>query len=244
MKKQLMSLALCCPLSAFAAHPLVTDDTGTQGDGNWQFETNGEFTSKQQDIGHQALWNSTLTRGVGEAVDLYVNALYTHIQNRSDTAANGFGDVEAGAKWRLYDDGAFSVGLKPYVTFPSGNDERSLGTGRVNAGMTLLTQYVIDDWTFLANAGAVYQANRQGQRQSLWKASAAVMYRVLPTTQLIADIGTSQNADFAQRTNPAFVILGAIYSPKPWLDLDVGYRRGLNPQTYDYSWMGGVTARW
>ncbi|VVE18597.1 transporter [Pandoraea aquatica] len=244
MKKQLMYLALFCPISAFAAHPLTSDDTGTQGDGNWQFETNGEVTSKQQDIGRQTLWNSTLTRGFGEALDLYVNVPYTNIQNRSESAGSGVGDVETGAKWRMYDDGAFSVGLKPYLTFPSGNDQRGLGTGRVNAGATLLAQYQIDDWTFLANAGGAYQANRQGQRQGVWKASAAVLYRVLPSTQLILDVGTSQNPDFAQKTNPAFMILGAIYSPTSWMDLDVGYRRGLNPQTYDYSWMGGLTVRW
>ncbi|VVE03039.1 transporter [Pandoraea eparura] len=244
MKKPLMSLALLCPLSAFAAHPLVSDDTGTQGDGNWQFETNGEVTSKQSEIGRQTLWNSTLTRGVGEALDLYVDVPYTHLQNRSDEAGNGVGDVETGAKWRMYDDGAFSVGLKPYLSFPTGNDRRGLGSGRVNAGATLLTQYEIEKWTFLFNAGAAYQPNRQGDRQSLWKVSGAVLYRVLPTTQLIVDVGASQNPDFTQRTHPAFMILGAIYSPKSWLDLDVGYRRGLNPQTYDYSWMGGMTVRW
>ncbi|WP_353190181.1 transporter [Pandoraea pnomenusa] len=244
MKKHLMTLALACPLSAFAAHPLVTDDTGTQGDANWQFETNGEVTSKQQDTGRQTLWNSTLTRGVGETVDLYVNVPYTHLQSRGDTAGNGIGDVETGVKWRMYDNGALSLGLKPYFTFPSGNDQRGLGTGRVNAGAALLAQYVVDDWTFLVNAGAAYQGNTQGQRQALWKASAAVLYRVLPTTQLILDIGTSQNPDFSQRTNPAFMIVGAIYSPKSWLDLDVGYRRGLNPQTYSDSWMAGATVRW
>ncbi|VVD98085.1 transporter [Pandoraea terrigena] len=244
MKKQLMSLALFCPLSAFAAHPLVSDDTGTQGDGKWQFETNGEVTSKQQDMGRQTLWNGTLTRGVGEALDLYVDVPYTHLQNRSDAEGNGFGDVETGAKWRMYDDGAFSIGLKPYLSFPTGNDQRGLGSGRVNAGATLLTQYETDKWTFLFNAGAAYQPNRQGDRQSLWKVSGAVLYRVLPTTQLILDVGASQNPDVTQRTHPAFMILGAIYSPKSWLDLDVGYRRGLNPQTYDYSWMGGMTVRW
>lgn len=244
MKKQLISLALACPLSAFAAHPLVTDDTGTQGDGNWQFETNGEATAKQPDTGRQFLWNSTLTRGFGEALDLYANVPYTHVQQRSDTAATGIADLELGAKWRLYDDGAFSLGLKPYLTLPTGNDSRGLGTGRVNAGATLLAQYEIDDWTFLVNGGAVYQPNRQGVRETVWKVSGAVLYRVLPTTRLLLDIGTSQNPDFAQPTSPAFMIVGAIYSPKPWLDLDVGYRRGLNPQTYDYSRLAGVTVRW
>ena len=29
--------------TAFAAHPLITDDTGTQGQGKFQLEVNGEF---------------------------------------------------------------------------------------------------------------------------------------------------------------------------------------------------------
>ena len=128
MKKSCMTLALVCPLSAFAAHPLVSDDTGTQGDGNWQFESNGEVTAKQPDTGRQTLWNSTLTRGVGEALDLYVNVPYTNLQHRSDSAGSGMGDVEAGAKWRLFDDGALSIGIKPYLTLPSGNDQRGLGS--------------------------------------------------------------------------------------------------------------------
>jgi hypothetical protein len=30
--------------AAFAAHPLITDDAGTQGKGKFQIELNGEFT--------------------------------------------------------------------------------------------------------------------------------------------------------------------------------------------------------
>ncbi|WP_174995149.1 hypothetical protein [Pandoraea anhela] len=63
MKKLIVAI-LMCPLSAFAAHPLTTDDTGTQDAGNWQLEVNGEVTSKQQDTGRQDLWNSTITNGV------------------------------------------------------------------------------------------------------------------------------------------------------------------------------------
>lgn len=29
--------------TAFAAHPLITDDTGTQGQGKFQLEVNGEW---------------------------------------------------------------------------------------------------------------------------------------------------------------------------------------------------------
>ena len=38
------AVATALPLAAQAAHPLVTDDTGTQGDGNWQLEVNTDHT--------------------------------------------------------------------------------------------------------------------------------------------------------------------------------------------------------
>ena len=66
----------------------------------------------------------------------------------------------------------------------------------------------------------------------------------IETQMLVADIGMSRNTESTAAANPAFVIAGAIYSPKSWLDLDVGYRHGLNDQTYRHSIMGGVTARW
>ncbi|MGU7770614.1 transporter [Burkholderia sp. MR1-5-21] len=236
--------AFLVPIGADAAHPLVSDDTGTQGNANWQFELNVEETSKQEETGRQQLWNSTLTRGFGERVDLYVSAPYTHLQTRSDDNGSGFGDVEAGMKWRFVERGPFTLALKPKLTMPTGNDRRGLGTGRVGAGATMLAQVDVARFSFLANAGITYQPNRQDDLTSIWQVSGAAIYRATDALQLVVDVGTSRNAERGTSANPAFVIAGAIYSPKPWLDLDVGYRRGLNDQTYDHSVMAGVTARW
>jgi hypothetical protein len=35
--------------AAFAAHPLITDDTGTQGKGKFQLEVNSEFDHEDED---------------------------------------------------------------------------------------------------------------------------------------------------------------------------------------------------
>ncbi|VWB21489.1 hypothetical protein BLA6993_00852 [Burkholderia lata] len=236
--------ALLAPFDALATHPLVSDDTGTQGNANWQFEFNAEETSKQEENGRHQLWNATLTRGFGEHADLYVNVPYTHLQTRTDENGAGVGDVEIGMKWRFVERGPLSIALKPKLTTPTGNDRRGLGTGRVGAGATLLAQLDVARFSFLANAGMTVQPNRQGDRTSIWAVSGAAIYKATDTLQIVADIGTSRNTASGAGTNPAFVIAGAIYSPKPWLDLDIGYRRGLNDQTYDHSVMGGVTVRW
>ncbi|WP_323121119.1 transporter [Burkholderia alba] len=246
--KKILPFATACsliaPFGAHAAHPLVSDDTGTQGDGNWQYELNMEQTSKEEGTGRQQLWNTTLTRGFGPSVDLYVNAPYTHVQTRSDEAGSGFGDIEIGAKWRFLERGPFSLALKPRINVPTGDDHHGLGNGRVNAGATLLAQYDAGSFTFLANAGVNYQPNSHDDMTSLWQVSGAALYHVTDTLHLTVDIGTSRNPDRSHHANPAFLIAGAIYSPRNWLDLDIGYRRGLNNQTYDHSLMAGLTARW
>jgi hypothetical protein len=236
--------ALLAPLHAHAAHPLVSDDTGTQGNANWQLEFNGEETAKQDENGRHQLWNATLTRGFGEYVDAYVNAPYTHLQTRTDDNGDGIGDVEVGIKWRFVERGPLSLALKPKLTMPTGNDSRGLGTGRVGTGATLLAQVDVARVSVLANAGLAYQPNRQGDLRSVWAVSAAALYKATDTLQLVADVGMSRNTESTAGANPAFVIAGAIYSPKRWLDLDVGYRHGLNDQTYRHSVIGGVTVRW
>nr|WP_230949053.1 hypothetical protein [Burkholderia diffusa] len=94
------------------------------------------------------------------------------------------------------------------------------------------------------DAGLAYQPNRRGDPRSVWAVSAAALYKATDTLQFVADIGLSRNTESTAGTNPAFVIAGAIYSPKRRLDLGIGYRHGLNDQTYHHSVMGGVTARW
>jgi len=236
--------ALLAPLDAYPAHPLVSDDTGTQGNANWQFEFNAEETSIQEENGRHQLWNATLTRGFGEHVDLYVNTPYTHLQTRTDENGAGIGDVEIGMKWRFVERGPLSLALKPKVTMPTGNDSRGLGTGRVGTGATLLAQADVARFSLLANAGLAYQPNRQGDLTSVWAVSGAALYKATDRLQLVVDVGMSRNTESTAGANPAFVLAGAIYSPTRWLDLDVGYRRGLNDQTYRHSVMGGMTARW
>ncbi|KVE34548.1 transporter [Burkholderia sp. BDU5] len=236
--------ALFAPSGAQADHPFTSDDTNTQGDGSWQYEMNVERTSKQSDIGRQQLWNTTLTRGFGERVDLYMQAPYTHVQTRSDEQGSGFGDIEIGAKWLVLERGPFSIAVKPRFTVPVGDDARGLGNGRVNAGAMLLAQYDIARVQLLANAGLMYQPNRQDGLTSIWQASGAAIYRATDKLRLGIDVGISRNPERGAGANPAYVIAGAIYSPRGWLDLDIGYRRGLNDQIYDHSLMAGISARW
>lgn len=242
MKPLLILAAALAPLAAQAANPLVTDDTGTQDTGNWQLELNSEWmtlpTSRQQQ------WSSTLTYGVLPNLDVAVQAPYQRTQPDGDGWTSGVADLQLQAKWRFLERERWSLGLKPFVSLPTASQDRGLGNGRATTGANLLMQYALGRWTFLANAGYTWNNNSIGNRQSLWNASTAVLFSATPTLRLVADIGLATQPDPTTKTKPAYALVGAIYSPTTDLDLDVGYKRGLNPASLSHSVQAGATVRW
>jgi opacity protein-like surface antigen len=242
MKQFLMLAAALAPLAAHAANPLVTDDTGTQDTGNWQLELNSEWMTLPS--ARQQQWNNTLTYGVMPNLDVAIQAPYQRTRTDGDGWTSGVTDLQLQAKWRFLETEQWSLGLKPFISLPTASQDRGLGNGRATSGANLLMQYNLDRWTLLANAGYTWNNNGIGNRQSLWSASTAVLFCATEKLRLVADIGLATNPDATTQTKPAYALVGAIYSPTKDLDLDVGYKRGLNPASLSHSLQAGTTIRW
>lgn len=67
-------LLIACP--SWAAHPLITDDAGTQGKGNFQLELNGQHDGEKEDVEGVSVKTTggevaaALSYGIAENVDL------------------------------------------------------------------------------------------------------------------------------------------------------------------------------
>lgn len=231
---------------ARAAHPLVTDDTGTQGAGHWQFELNTDQT-RTRDKGATTWdreWNGALTRGITDTVDVAVNVPWVHESASGQAGTNGLADTTLLAKWRFHDNGrGWTLGLRPEITLPTGSESKGLGNGRATGSLTLLSAYQRGPWTWLANAGYTHNANRIGDRRHLWGASTAVLYAVGPQWTLAADVGAARAAEAGARTEK-FGLLGAIYHLGEDMDLDVGWRRNLEGGPRADTLAAGLTVRW
>lgn len=237
-------LALAAP--AQAAHPLITDDTGTQGSGRWQFELNTDHT-RTREAGVTA-WereaNAALTRGVTETLDLAVNVPWLHTSATGEPSQSGVGDTTLLAKWRFHDDGAgWTLGVRPEITLPTGSESKGLGNGRATAALTLLSSLERGDWTWLANAGFAYNANKVGDRKRLWAVSTAVLYNLGERWTLAADIGASRAATPGAGSEK-YGLIGAIYHIGDDVDLDLGWRRSLGAGPVSHTVGAGLTLRW
>ncbi|RXZ32322.1 transporter [Oxalobacteraceae bacterium CAVE-383] len=225
--------------NAMAAHPLATDDPGTQGAGNNQLEINSDRVTARDGSG-QTVGDVTYSRGVTDTLDLFAD------QPMTVSAPRGMGDTSLGLKWRFFENGTTSIAFKPSVSLANANDEKGFGSGRNNVSALLIVGQNFGNWNFYYNAGL--QTNRfksddtqSVNRRSLWQLSAAATYAVTPQLRAVGDIGVKRNADIAGEKNPAYALTGVIYSPSEHVDLDVGLRFGLNNASIRHQAGAGVT---
>ena len=240
--------AIACTTAIYAAHPLITDDTGNQGSNHWQLEVNtdGSRTSLPAGTVKQQVVNTTLTYGLQDNLDLAANLPVQRISAPNASNQTGIADISVLAKWRFYDKDGFSSALKPIITIPTGNQDKGLGNGRATASVQWLNQYQQGNWTVLGNLGATYNDNTINARKNLWNASAAVLYSVAEPLQLVADIGTSRNTNLTAgaKNRTSYGLVGAIYHPTKNVDLDVGYRQTLGSSPKTKTLGAGATFRW
>ncbi len=237
------------PLAARAAHPLITEDTGTQGQGNFQLEFTGEQASLRESGATQ---RSTLTTAaLGYGVVDRVDVIFTlpHLRLGSSAAngtpgAQGLTDLGLDVKWRFYEKEKLSLAFKPGVTFPSGDDTRNLGTGEYTWSAYFTTSYESAPWTWHLHLGHVHHNNTFNERENIWHASAAVVRQLGETLKLVLDTGIDTNTDHGAKADPVFLITGLIYTPHPNFDVDAGYRLESADSWRARTLLAGLTLRW
>ena len=221
---------------AYGAHPLNTEDTGTQGRGAWQLELNGERNKDAGTRGAQA--SAVSSYGAAETVDIQFGVPWQETDGQ-----RGAGDLIGAVKWRFWEQGAWSAGLRAGATAPTGDEDRGLGTGRPTWAALLIGQYEGGRWTFLGHLGYRRNLNSFGDRRSIGEISGALLYRAAESLKLLVDAVRSTNPDPESDRALAQVVVGAIWSVTKDLDLDFGVRRGNEP-AIDRAIMAGITRRW
>lgn len=135
---------------AHGAHPLNTEDTGTQGEGRWQLELNGERNRDRvgDDTVRGGQAAAVLSYGLAEALELQAGLPWL------DTGPErGVSDAIAAVKWRFLENGAWSLGLRAGFTAPTGDEAKGLGNGRATWAALLICQYEGERSIFLSHLG-------------------------------------------------------------------------------------------
>lgn len=243
---------------SFAAHPLITDDTGTQGKGKFQLEINGESGyEKEKEDGTTIKETSSevaaaVSYGVLDNIDAVIGLPYQWNKAKEDSEVvsdeKGISDIALEVKWRFYEADGLSLALKPGLSLPTGNEDRGLGNGRISCGLTFITTKEAGPWAFHLNLAINHNEyklddDRDANRKDIWHASLASEAEAVKDLRLVANIGIEKNPDKSSSTDPAFILGGLIYSASENIDLDLGVKFGLNKPETDRTMLAGMALR-
>lgn len=256
----LIGAALLLPLPAQAAHPLTTDDTGTQGRGGIQLELTTEYGRDNSDDDGTTLSEktsstaATLSYGLSDEIDLVAALPYEWYRTREEGTTTGreegVGDIELALKWRFFDDeeSRLSLALKPGLSLPTGDEEKGLGSGRVSGSLSLSATHQGDLGALHANIGYAYrtfrlEADRDILRHDIWSASLAAELNLTGSIRGVGEIGTETHEEKASDEGPSFILGGLIYEATDDIDIDLGVKGALNDAETDTTLLAGLTLR-
>jgi hypothetical protein len=253
---------------SYAAHPLVTDDTGTQGKEKFQIEVNSEFTrEKEREWDDNAEdWvtikqtggevATILSYGVTDNLDVVLGFPYQWKKTKIDGVVtedpreqgDGMVDISLELKWRFFEKDGLSFALKPGVTFPTGDEKKGLGNGRMSYGITFITTKELGPGALHFNLGYTHneyklQEDKDANRKGIWHVSLASEVEVVKDLKAVANIGIERNPDKTSNTHPAFILGGLIYSITDKIDISFGIKGGLNKPADDLSILAGIALK-
>ena len=234
--------------SAYAAIPLITDDTGTQGKEKFQLELAGEYGHDKEEFvtNKNGDFSAALTYGVVDALDIVLSVPYQfwHTDEKgSETKDDGLSDIAIESKWRFYENEGVSFALKPGFTIPTGDDGKDLGSGKMTYYLYLISSYEMETRAFHINLAYIRNENKGDDRKDIWHASFASTVDIMKDLKLAGDIGIESNPESASHTPPVYILGGLIYSVSENFDIGLGVKGGLTKPETDIAVRGGISYR-
>jgi hypothetical protein len=235
-----LGLSLAAP-AVFAAHPLQTEDTGTQGAANVEIE-NG-LSRARVDSTTLTTYQPQVSVGLATTVDAIVQPSVVWLHAPGQSSVSGLGDTNIDGKWRFHGSDPWSFAIRAGVLAPTSQRRLGLPHDDVSEHALLVATWDDTPTTVHANLGLTRVPRAPGARATVAHVSAAVMQQIDERLVLTADGELDQDPDPSRRTWPGSLLGGVIWTARPGLDLDIGWQRSVSAQPGNRQWMAGLTYR-
>ncbi len=243
-KALIISLAVASIAGHAAAfHPLITEDTGFLGKNNRQIETGFEHSVSNEGNDLFARYLGTeLSYGITDKADFLMSIPWSSWTS-GGASENGLGDFALESKFAVAEKWGWTLALKPGFSICTGDHKKGLGAGKSGFWTHAVAGAASGPWQYYINAGYLLNKNFADERENILKGSLAAAYEIRPKTLISLDLSAETNPDPADDSPPLTSILGLVWSPYEYLDLDAGVKAGLNAPADDLGFLAGITFR-
>ncbi len=220
------------PAPAFV--PTYADAASPLGTGNMELFLDLEFASYPGGV--DASWfMPTFSYGFNEKIDFWG---HPHLWLDNGGGESGPGDTTLGIKWNFSSRGEWGFAVSPYITLPTGDEDKGLGTGEVDLGANFIASWTRDRSPWAVNLNFDFFTNSvNGTKCNDYAVAAEVEYGLDQTWTLVGEL-TWENTG----SSNAFCLLGgAAYAVSEDVDLGLGLKIGLNDEAADSILLLGAT---
>ncbi len=232
---------LLCVRAVHAGHPMLSEDTGTQGARNFELELGYDWS--RLDGSSSFLFQPQLSMGTSASFDLIVQPSWLRNDAPARTATRGLGDTNLDFKWRCFGAAPLTLAIRAGLELPTAQSDLGLPGGHVGAHGLLVATLDVAPWTIDLNAGYSRVSYFPAARSDLMHFSAATLYAVNDRLVLLIDTSVDSDPDRTEPGAMGVALVGVIYTARPGLDLDVGSRFRLDAGAPAQQWLVGITYR-
>ncbi len=239
-----MASALFLIQPAFAAHPFITEDPGTQGTGRIELELGLAASQGDPSLNGRAVaFSPQLSLGIAPAIDLIAQAIWLNQMPAQAPTLAGSGDMLTDFKWRFFETDTLAFAVRAGLGLPTGDSATGLGAGTLGYHAIAIAGVKFGSYAVYANAA--YARTRQpGARADLGFFSMALTRPDDAPLRTFIEAATFSSVDPGNPQWPAVARAGLIYTVNAWLDVDAGFQARLNRSATRAVWLAGATLRW
>lgn len=237
----LLSIGALTPSAALGGRPLVTEDAGTVEKGFFELELAMDY-SRDNNRDKNYFPSAQLAYGLTERMEVAVAGGYIFKDIHDGGREDGWGDVLAYVKYRVWGEGekypAFT--LKPQVKIPTADENKGLGSGKADFGLTAVFSKSFTGINLHFNAGYTWIGKKEATDEL--NLALAGEFEVMKGLIAVNEIRYAQNFNSDTKDDPASILLGLQAQVGQAL-FDAGLAVGLNTAAPDYVLTMGVTIK-
>ncbi|MFC1658374.1 transporter [Candidatus Omnitrophota bacterium] len=231
---------VCIPLS-FAARPLCTDDAGTVAKNEFELETGIEYVNQAD---KEVALCFVLKTGILDRMDLGIEVPYKFIDFQAGSKTDGFDDIILVTKYNFLQETDTLPALSVSFSFKSdsGNNDRSLGTGKREYAINSILSKSLHAITLHFNLGYVFKEDLPGEDlEDVLIYSLAMEYPLNERLNLVGDITGENECRNTFDDNSTAGLIGFNYSLTDIITYDLGVGFEISEASPDFVVRTGLT---
>ena len=198
-----ITLAFCARAFAQAGPPLIGDDPGTPGNGQWEINVAYPYLRTAQQTTMDAPLMD-INYGLGDHIELSYEGGFLFGKSDGQSWQNGYDNTQLGTKWRFLDQDKSGVDMSVYPQFTFNTSRSLTRTGLVESGLGVYLPMeiakTIGKFELDAEGGFQYLQHDRNQ----WAGGPVIGYLLTDRIELLAEWRGAGSKLSQQRFDPGW----------------------------------------